>query len=618
MATTSRTGEQLAIRGETADLFRRVFLKLKPAPSITLSEWADNYRMMSDESTNERGKWRTDRAPYQREPMDAITDIHVKKVVLMWASQMGKTDCAILNPVGYYMHYDPAPIMILQPTISMAETISKERLAPMLRDTPVLAELVKEKSRSGNNTILEKKFPGGYVVLTGANSPASLASRPIRILPADEIDRFPASAGKEGDPLYLATKRTTAFWNAKRIITSTPTIKGQSRIEVEYEHSTQGVWNVPCPACGKLQPLTWAKIKFDERAFREETNTEVLHECEHCGVVSSEYEWKRLFVDGKYIEKYPRRKTKGYYVNALACLWIEWREIVSDFLDAVDEKKKGNVELLKSWTNTVMAETWDEDGVKIEEGDLLARLEDYGAEVPDGVIALTAGVDTQDDRFEFEVVGWGIGAESWSITKGAIYGDMKQSDIWERLDQTLLQTFEKSDGTRLKITAACIDTGGHYANEVYRFCKDRIARNVWAVRGGSKGMDAPYIDNPTRKNRVKTPLFVLGVDTGKCLVYDRLALTEPGPGYCHFPAGRGYDEYYFKTLTAEKKIVTYKRGRATYAWVLKDQGFKRNEGLDMRNYAQAAMEIARLPLNPKTKQRKAAQGRRQRSRGIDG
>lgn len=306
---------------------------------------------------------------------------------------------------------------------------------------------------------------------------------------------------------------------------------------------------------------------------------------------------------------------KGYYVNALASTFTTWGEIVSDFLTATDESKKGNKNLLRTWTNTVMAETWDEDGVAVEGADLLLRAEEYPAEVPEGVLYLTCGVDTQDDRFEYEVVGWGVGAESWGIEKGAIYGDLKQPDIYERLDAALLKTWTKGDGTRLSLSASCIDTGGHYSVEVYRFCKPRFGRNVWAIRGG-QGMDRPYISNPTKNNRLKVPLFTLGVDTGKCFVYDRLAVEHPGPGYCHFPKGRGYDELYFKGLTAEKRIVTYRQGVATTAWVLKDQGFRRNEPLDMRNYAQAAMEIAHLPLWPKQEARKAGQGRRQRSRGI--
>lgn len=603
----------------TRKLFAKILQQLQPPKEMSLSEWADKYRYLSSNSAAEPGRWRTDRAPYQREVMNAISDRHTKKVILMWAAQTGKTDCAILNTVGFYMHRHPSPIMVLQPTVEMAETISKNRISTMLRDTPVLAELSSNKSRDGNNTILEKQYPGGYVVLQGANSPAGLASRPIRLLCADEIDCYPATAGKEGDPLFLAEKRMAAFWDSKEICTSTPTIKGQSRIETEYEHSTKEAWHVPCPKCGKYQQLTWAKIKFDEEAFRERKGSEVSCECECCGEISSEAEWKKRFSEGKYIAEHPRREVRGFYVNGLASNFTNWRDIVADFLTAVDESKKGNKELLKAWTNTVMAQTWDEDGVQVNDEDLMTRLEDYGAQVPDGVIALTCGIDTQDDRFEYEIVGWGIGKESWGIEYGKIYGDLKQKDVWERLDAVLLRTWEKNDGTKLTLTATCMDSGGHFTLEVYRFCLPRWGRNIWAIKGGNRP-ELPYISNPSRNNRVKVPLFTLGVDTGKSLLYDRLKVEKPGAGYCHFPKGKGlgYDKLYFRGLTAEKRIVTYKQGRATTAWVLKDQGFRRNEPLDLRNYATAAMEIAKIPLEElATPPKKSKKHRRQRSRGLD-
>ena len=614
-----RTG----IRPETYELFKRILKILEPPPDITLSQWADEYRYLSSEFAAEPGRWHTDRAPYQREPMDAITNTHTRKVVLMWAAQMGKTQSTILNTIGYYMHYEPCAILWLEPTVEASEKGSKTFLAPMMRDTPVLAGLTSHRSRDKNDTIREKNFPGGHITMQGANSPTGLSMLPIRVLLADEIDRYPASAGNEGDPLALAEKRMTAFWDSKEIVTSTPTIKGFSKIEAEYEHSTREVWNVPCPKCGKYQPLTWGKIKFDKDAFRDGTNTEVGMECEHCREISDQYEWKALFGKGKYIAEFPRRKTRGFYVNRFASLLSPWENAVEEFLDANDEAKNGNREPLKVWTNTVLAETWDEEGVQLDEQELMARAEEYGADVPDAVIALTCGVDTQDDRFEYEIVGWGLGKESWGIEKGEIYGDLKGPEIFDRLDKLLLRTFTKKDGTTLTITAACIDSQGHFTNQVDRFCLPRWGRNVWSIKGKG-GMDVPFISNPTTNNRVKTPKFTLGVDTGKVLIYDRLKVELPRgkagacPGYCHFPIGRGYDDKYYKGLTAEKRIITYKKGRATTAWVLKNQGYRRNEPLDIRNYATAAMEIARLPLEPIEVKPKKKRVRRVRSGGIGG
>lgn len=599
----------------TVDLFTRVFAILAPPPDMTISEWADEYRRLSSESSAEPGRWRTSKAPYQREIMNAICDVSIQKVVVMSAAQIGKTDGFILNPIGYFMHYDPSPIMVLQPTIQMGEAFSKDRLSPMIRDTPILRERVNDKARNSGNTILQKIFPGGHVTIVGANSPSSLASRPIRILLADEIDRYPATAGNEGDPLLLAGKRLTTFWNKKEVDVSTPTIKGLSRIEVEYEHSTQEEWNVPCPACGELSPLEWANVVFDRNNLDE-----INYTCPHCGAVSSETEWKEHFGGGKFIAAFPERKVRGFHLNALASMFVEWREIVQKFITANDEKKKGNIELLKVWTNTEMGQTWEEEGEQVETDDLYKRREKYNCEVPEEVLVLTAGVDVQDDRFEVEVVGWGVDKESWGIKYQAIYGDLKLKPVWNELDTFLSQTFTTADGRRLKIICTCVDSGGHFTTQVYRFCKERTARRVFAIKGKG-GADVPYFNRPSTANSVKAPLFTIGVDTGKAILYQRLGVKEEGPNFCHFPKDkdRGYTQDYFRGLTAEKMVMTYKKGKAQYVWTLKDGGYKRNEPLDIRNYATVALEIANPVLKRPDPDAPAAapkrRGRRSRTNG---
>lgn len=601
----------------TVNLMRKVFSVLKPPPDMSISQWADEHRRLSSESSAEPGRWRTTKAPYQREIMDAISDVKIQKVVVMSAAQIGKTDGFILNTIGYYMHYDPSPIMVLQPTIKMAESFSKDRLTPMLRDTPVLTNKVNDKSRNSGNTILQKIFPGGHVTMVGANSASSLASRPIRILLSDEIDRYPATAGNEGDPLLLAGKRLTTFWNKKEVCVSTPTSKGLSRIEVEYEHSTQEEWYVPCPECGEYQMIEWARIVFDKNNLED-----VSFACEKCGVISHEIAWKEQYQKGKFIAKYPKRKVRGFHLNTLASLFVEWREIVEKFLTANEEKKKGNIELLKVWTNTEMGQTWEEEGTQVEENELLARREKYNCEVPEEVICLTAGVDTQDDRFEIEVVGWGEGKESWGIKYQVIYGDLKLQNIWNELDIFLNQTFTRADGAKLKIICTCMDSGGHFANEVYKFCKPRTARRIFAIKGKG-GAEVPYFNKPTKSNREKTPLFSIGVDTGKSLLFQRLSVENEGPSYCHFPKenDKGYNESYFKGLTSEKMIMTYKKGKAQYIWKIKDYEHKRNEALDCRNYSMVALEIANPVLKKPDKidmkvQQTKKRGRRSRSGGV--
>lgn len=601
---------------DTFDMLARCVSVLKPPPELTLSQWADEYRMLSPEASAEPGRWHTEKAPYQREIMDAIGDPHVRKVVIMSAAQIGKTDAFVLNTLGYYMDYAPAPILVMQPTLDMGQTFSKDRLAPMLRDTPELKGLVDVKSRYAGNTILKKNFPGGHITIVGANSATGLASRPIKVLLADEVDRYPKTAGTEGDPLSLAQKRQTTFWDKKTVMVSTPVIKGDSRIETEFNQSTQEEWNVPCPSCGCLQPMEWSNIIFD----KDNLDAGIRMKCSVCGEEFGEYEWKEQSHFGKFIAANPGAEARGFHLNTLASTFCSWKEIVQKFLIANEQMKQGNPEGLKVWVNTELGMPWEERGERIEEGEIMSRREMYDAQVPDGVLVLTAGIDTQDDRFEIEIVGWGIGKESWGIRYQKIFGDMLGEQVWRDLDMLLQTTFYKRDGTGLRIAAAFIDSGGHHSNEVYAFTKQRWERRVWALKGKG-GPDTPYLRNPTKNNREKTPLFIVGVDNGKALLYQRLRVTTEGPNYCHFPLneGTGYDEAYFKGLTSEKMVVRFRKGRAVTAWEIVDSDHKRNEPLDCRNYAQAVMEAINPPqlmTNAEEYQMPKPQGRRRISGGI--
>jgi len=603
------------MKAATRKLFKNIFLALKPPPTLTLTEWADEYRILSQKTSAEPGRWKTSKAPYQKEIMNAISDVSVHKVVVMSAAQIGKTDGFILNPIGYFMDYDPCPIMVMHPDLQRAEEFSKTRLTSMLRDSPALRDKINDKTRNSGNTILHKEFPGGYIAIVGANSAAGLSSRPVRILLADEVDRYPPTAGQEGDPLLLASKRRTTFWNYKEVFISTPTVKGASRIEVEFENSTQEIWQVPCPDCGEFQALEWAQV-----SFIKENLDEINYICAVCGAMNSEVAWKERYTSGKFSARFPERKTRGFYLNSLASLLVEWREIVEKFLLANEQKKKGNIESLKVWTNTEMGQTWEEEGSELEPDTLFNRREKYNCEVPNDVICLTAGIDTQDDRFVIEVVGWGEEKESWGIFYKEIYGDLKLQKVWNELDAFLNQSFKKADGTQLKIIRACMDTGGHFTNEVYRFCKPRFKRGILAIKGSNVGFDKAFISKPSKNNREGVHLWTIGVDTGKALIYGALAAEEEGANYCHFPKeeNRGYDEEYFKGLTAERMVMTYKRGKAQFIWKLKENSYRRNEPLDCRNYALAALEISGVPLKKsEEKQTTAApvkkQGRRVRS-----
>ena len=486
---------------QTVKLFAVVLQKLKPPPPLTISQWADKYRVLSSESSAEPGRWHTDKAPYQRAIMDAIGDPHVREVVVMSAAQIGKTDAFILNVLAYYMDYAPAPIMCMQPTLDMGQTLSKDRISPMLRDTPRLKGLVDVKSRFAGNTVMKKNFIGGHITIVGANSPSSLASRPIKVLLADEIDRYPKSAGTEGDPLNLAKKRQTTFWDCKTVMVSTPTIKGDSRIEDAFNLSTQEEWNIPCPECGAYQPLVWENVKFDP----DNLEKGIDYVCRECGCVANEYRWKAQEIKGKYVAANPGAATRGFHLNTLASTFVGWDEVVRKFLEAKEALDHGNPEEMKVWVNTELGQTWEERGIQLEDTELYNRREIYPAEVPDDVLFLTAGVDVQDDRFEVEVVGWGEGAECWGIRYQKIFGDMLSDQVWQDLDDFLLRSWRKADGTEYTLLATCIDSGGHHTDEVYRFAKDRLNRRIFAIKGMG-GAGVPYIRNPSKNNRVKTNL----------------------------------------------------------------------------------------------------------------
>lgn len=567
------------IPDKTLRLFKGIAKMVAPPPTLTVSEWADKYRRLSSESSAEPGQWRTSRAPYQREIMDAVNDPECNTVIVMSSAQVGKTEL-ILNSIGYFIDYDPSPIMLIQPTLEMAQAFSKDRLAPMLRDSPSLRGKVKDvKARDSGNTMLHKTFPGGQITMAGANSPASLASRPIRIVLLDEVDRYPASAGTEGDPVALVTKRSTTFWNRKRIMVSTPTIKGASRIETEYLTSTMEQWCLPCPSCGEYQPLEWGRVQYEDATMR----------CMECGFHHSESEWKDGNEQGKWIARQDSSK-RGFHLNELASPWKTWAEIIEDYKEA----KVTGVEALKTWTNTALGETWEEQGEQLDESGLLDRREEYGTQCPAGVRVLTAGVDVQKNRLEVEVVGWGKGKESWGIEYRQIPGDPSKQDVWNRLAEYLDRTWQGGDGSRLRVACAAIDSGGHHTTEVYRFVAAHESRNIFAIKGKG-GAGVPLIGRVSRTPREKAALFTVGVDAGKEKLMTRLAVSEIGPDYCHFPLDpdRGYDQLYFRGLTSEKKVIRTFKGKPRVEWI-KKSGSARNEPLDLRNYATVALEI----LNP--------------------
>jgi phage terminase large subunit GpA-like protein len=560
---------------------------LKPPPKLTVSEWADRYRQLSSESSAEAGRWSTSRAEYQRGMMDAVSDPNIETVVLMTGAQIGKTEL-INNVVGFHIHQDPAPMLVVQPTLEMAQTWSKDRLAPAIRDTPVLSAKIKDpRSRDSGNTTLHKVFAGGHVTACGANSPSSLASRPCRLILCDEVDRYPASAGTEGDPVSLAKKRSTTFWNRKIILVSTPTEKGHSRIEDAYGESDQRKFFVCCPDCGEEQVLRWANVRWDEGKPHTAAYT-----CQECGTLWSDPQRFRAIRYGKWkATAEGDGKTAGFHLSGLYSPWTPLEEAVRDFLASKRDPMR-----LKTWVNTFLGETWEDQGEQVDEHDLMERGEDWGGELPDEVLLLTAGIDVQDDRLEIEIVGWGRGEESWSIDYQTIYGDPSTADLWMQLDNLLQQKFVHPIHGEMVLRAACIDSGGHYTQQVYNYCRVRAGRRIFAIKGiGGEGK--PIVGRPSKNNIGKINLFPVGVDTAKELIYSRLKIQTEGEGYCHFPKGRSTE--YFLMLTAEKKVTKYFKGRPRREWT---KIRTRNEALDCRVYATAALGLLNVNLEAIAKQ----------------
>lgn len=575
------------IEFKTLKLFRDIAKVVSPPPRLTVSQWADHYRRLSAESAAEPGQWNTDRAPYQREIMDAVNDPMVEDIVIMSSAQVGKTEL-ILNIIGYYIDYDPAPMLVVQPTVKpMAEDFSKDRLAPMIRDTPTLTGKVRDaKTRTSGNTILHKTFPGGHVTIAGANSPSSLASRPVRIVLMDEIDRYPASAGAEGNPIKLAEKRTTAFWNKKKIKVSTPTIKCYSQIEKEFQSGTMEEWCIPCPCCGRYQPYEWSRIHFSD----------VTMECKYCGEHISEVDWKQGA--GKWVAAHPEiYRKRSFHLNELASPWTHWSAIIREWRESSRElKENGDPNKMKTFINTVLGETWEERGKSADDDSLLSRRERYEAEIPEGVLLLTAAVDVQDDRFEIEVVGWGRGYESWGIKYEKIYGDLNKEETWDQLEVWLDREFYFASGSSLLIARTCIDTGGHKTTECYKFLKrmEKKGKRISGIKGfGRESQGIPLIHKLSTNNEYNVKVFILGVDSGKEIVVTRLGTVDEGPGFCHFPinADRGYNETVIKGLNSEQRVTQIKDDRAVSKW--KKKSGTRNEPLDLRVYNTAAAEILR-------------------------
>ena len=554
---------------------------------MTLSEWADSYAYLSAESSAEGGRWHT--LPYQKGIMDAITNPKIEQISVMKSARVGYSK--ILNHVAaFHIHQDPCPIMIVQPTIEDAQGYSKEEIAPMLRDTPCLKGVVSEaKSKDGANTILQKQFPGGSLSLVGANSPRGFRRVSRRVVLFDEVDGYPPSAGTEGDQIKLGIRRTEYYWNRKIVAGSTPTVKDFSRVERMFLQGDQRRYFVPCPDCGHMQYLKWANMKWHDN----DPDT-ASYCCENCGVwipaakkrwMVERGEWRPTAPgNGKHVS-FHIWAAYSYSPNA------SWSTLVEEFLDA-----KNDAEQLKTFVNTVLGETWeDEYASKVGADALSERSADEKYKqgvVPSDALLLTVGCDTQDDRLSLSVWGWGREEQGWLVDRVKIYGDPSRKEVWKQLDEIVQTPYESEDGRELKPMVVAIDSGGHHTSEVYQYARERQSLGVVAIKGMSTKNKPPIgkaskVDLNAQGKTLKkgAQVFPVGSDTIKSLLFGRLKHNDVGPGYLHFYPT--VDKDYFEELTAEKQVLRFRNGFPERIWVKKSSA--RNEALDELVYAYAAL-----------------------------
>lgn len=565
-------------------IFTAALSVFKPKPVLTISEWADQYRYIARGTGPEPGRWKTSRAPYTREMMDMFNTA-ANLVVVMASSQVGKTEIA-LNMMAFYMAEDPSAIMYLMPTEGMASDFSKTRVDPTIKASEALIGLFKQNAKKTDNTIELKTFPSGYLALYGASTPTKLASKPIRVLIADEVDRYPKDLPGEGSPVKLALQRTTNFWNRKVLIISTPTAKETSVIVEWFEKSDKRYFNLPCPSCYGLLVFKWELVKWENDENGDFVYESAFIECPHCEFHIRDVHKEDMLLNGQWIKTAPEKDIPGFHISSLYSPWVSFSDLVKEYIEIANSDDQSK---MREFLNLKLGEPYEE----ITEDLDIELLEDhkieYGAEIPEGVLYLTCGVDVQANRLEYQILGWGEGNQTWVIIFKMIIGDPEQSEVWDGLDIVLNRSYSFADGRKLRISATCVDSG-YLPDRVYKFTTPRERMRVAAIKGyGGEGI--PIINNPTGRNRTHTKVMKIGVDAAKGVIYSRLRNHHPGNNYIRFPrdVNHGCGDEYYRQLTSERRILEIGKGSKRFVW---RQIRDRNEALDTFVYALAAYEMA--------------------------
>lgn len=578
-----------------AEVYREAYFRgLHPDPDVWVDEWADEYmRIPRDTGAAEPGQYRTSRTPYAREPMRCLSPAHpCKRVVTMVASQLMKTQIA-LNWIGGLIHMAPSNILTLLPSLGLAKRVSS-RIGKTIKATPVLRERVaSSRSRDSRNTMDTKEFEGGSLYVTTAGSAANLSELSARYVYGDEIDRWEVDIGEEGDPIELAETRGSTFGrNAKFYFSSSPTIKGASRISDLFEGSDQRYYYVPCPTCGHMQILEWERLHYSK-------DFSVVHyECAgpECDVLIDEYHKGDMLAKGEWrAHAEGDGETVGFHLNALYSPlgWMDWKSLAKQFEKAKKAQAKGDLEPMQVFYNTRLAKVWDsaQEQTKADTLRARARLEGFTlGSLPSAVLMLTGAVDVQANRLEFMAMGWGVGMERWVVDFQIVAGDPADERTWAALDELLKAKYRHPCGVGLGILATAVDSGGHHTDEVYQFCRVRRWRNVFAIKGASKPgrpviAQRPSMVDVTWKGQTErngAELWFVGTDTAKDWIYNRYPF-DSGPGALHF--ANDLPDDFFDQCVAERKIARYVRGHKRIEWV-KGKA-ERNEALDLMVYCLA-------------------------------
>ncbi|MGP1484882.1 MAG: phage terminase large subunit family protein [Campylobacter sp.] len=560
------------------DIFTRsIFIK----PHLNLLQWAEKYRILSKESSSNFGKFKA--ISYQKEPMIEISNPKREKIVLLWASQLGKSEL-LNNVLGYYIHQEPSTILFMLPNKDDAEDYSKRRLAPMFRDCAELNALI--NANDASNTILIKNFRGGNLALVGSNSPSKLASKPIKILLVDEADRCEAT--KEGDSIELAQKRTSTFYDRKIIICSTPTIAGSSTIQSEFQASDQRYFYIKCPFCNHSQKMIFERIIFELDEYNELIEESVKYQCSECGTLLNEQEKNEAVANGEWIPANPKSNVAGFFLNAIYSPFFKMHEMARAFLNSKDSQLK-----LQTFKNTLEATTYEPPNVAFSENELLERIEEYSDEnLPAKISFITAGVDIQSNRIEIIFIGWCKGYEAYNIDYKQIYGNTDQDEVWQKSYKELMRKFRREDGKILSTTLALIDSG-YNALRVYNFVS--LSPRFIASKGMSETSKKFDFINNVKKIRNGVRLVNIGTFKGKSEFFRLLHIKTAGEGYFHY--NKNFTNEFFLQLTAEKLQKTKnKNGYDRLSWVkIRD----RNEALDITVLALGAAKIIKNQIKRK-------------------